>query len=91
MQVKYRTGVAMIGSDGLPIRQSLRRGSHMTTTIAPHPAAAPERDGVEPQITIGVETALVSYAFDDEVLTEVWMLHSEGWKCVGTHSTPASA
>ncbi len=63
----------------------------MTTTMAPHPAAAPERDGVEPQVTISDETALVSYSFDDEVLTEVWVLRAQGWECVGTHSTPAQA
>jgi hypothetical protein len=79
----------MIESDGLAKRQSLRRGSHMTTTIAPHPAAAPERDGVAPQVTIGDETALVSYVFDEEVLTEIWMLRQDGWECVGTHSSPA--
>ena len=81
----------MTQSDGLPHRRSLRRGSHMTTTMAPHPAAAPERDGVEPQVTIGDETALVSYAFDDQVVTEVWVLREQAWECVGTHSTPAQA
>jgi len=63
----------------------------MTTTIAPHPASAPERDGVAPQVTIGDETALVSYAFDEEVLTEIWTLRQDGWVCVGTHTSPGQA
>ena len=91
MRVNYGIEVAMIESDGLPHRQSLRRGSDMTTTIAPHPASAPERDGVAPQVTIGDETALVSYAFDEEVLTEIWTLRQDGWVCVGTHTSPGQA
>ena len=60
----------------------------MTTTVAPHPADAPPRDGVAPHVTIGDGTALVTYAFEQELVSELWMLRRDGWECVGTHSTP---
>jgi len=60
----------------------------MTTTVAPHPADAPPRDGVAPHVTIGEETALVTYAFEHELVSELWMLQRDGWERVGTHSTP---
>ena len=69
--ISGRSEQPMTGHDGPPVWRSLRRGSHMTTTVAPHPADAPPRDGVAPHVTIGEETALVTYAFEHELVSEL--------------------
>jgi hypothetical protein len=57
-----------------------------TAELTAHPASAPEREGVAPQITIAEDTALVSYVYDDEVVTELWLLGTDGWRNTATHT-----
>ena len=41
--------------------------------------------GSRRMITIAEETALVSYAFEGEVLTEIWLLGADGWAVTASH------
>jgi len=57
----------------------------MTTAIATDPVAelrseVEEIDGVLPTISVGEDTALVTYRLAAGLRTEIWLLREQSWK-----------
>lgn len=56
----------------------------MTTALAIDPVAelrneVEEREGVIPTISVGEDTALVTYRLAAGLRTEIWLLRTQGW------------
>lgn len=45
--------------------------------------------GVEPIVTMGDDTALVSYRHPHQVVTDIWMRRERSWRLVASQVTPA--
>lgn len=64
----------------------------MTTTLereAVFQDALDEVAGVEPIVTMGDDTALVSYRHPHQVVTDIWMRREQSWRLVASQVTPA--
>jgi len=45
--------------------------------------------GAEPIVTMGEDTALVSYRHPHQVVTDIWMRREKSWRLVASQVTPA--
>lgn len=66
----------------------------MTTTLERESAvvfqdALEGAAGVEPIVTMGDDTALVSYRHPHQVVTDIWMRREQSWRLVASQVTPA--
>ncbi len=68
--------------------------SGMTTTLERElqdvfQEALDDVTGARPVVTMGDDTALVSYRHPHQIVTDIWMRREQSWRLVASQVTPA--